>query len=123
MTVQGEIDEIRFRNDENGYTILVLDHEGEPLVCVGTLPPVSEGERLTLTGDFTVHPRFGKQFKIKTAVTETPETPDSLIRYLGSGVIKGVGPKLAYSIVERFGVDTLDIMENAPQRLASIRGI
>lgn len=123
MTVQGEIDEIRFRNDENGYTILVLDYEGEPLVCVGTLPPVSEGERLTLTGDFTVHPRFGKQFKIKTAVTETPETPDSLIRYLGSGVIKGVGPKLAYSIVERFGVDTLDIMENAPQRLASIRGI
>lgn len=70
-----------------------------------------------------MHPRFGKQFKIKTAVTETPETPDSLIRYLGSGVIKGVGPKLAYSIVERFGVDTLDIMENAPQRLASIRGI
>lgn len=123
LTVRGEIDEIRFRNEENGYTILVLDNEGEPLVCVGTLPPVSEGERLTLTGDFCVHPRFGKQFKIKTAATEAPSTPDNLIRYLGSGIIKGIGPKLAYAIVERFGKDTLDVMEHAPARLATIRGI
>ena len=65
MTLSGDIDEIRFRNDENGFTIIVLDHDGEPVVCVGTLPPVSEGERLELAGDFTVHPRFGRQFKVR----------------------------------------------------------
>lgn len=123
MTITGDIDEIRFRNDENGFTIIVLDCEGDPVVCVGALPPVSEGERLKLAGDFTVHPRFGKQFKIKSAETETPDTPDSLIRYLGSGVIKGVGPKLAYTIVERFGADTLNVMENTPEKLAAVRGI
>ena len=71
MIISGEIDEVRFRNEENGYTIAVLDCEGEPLVCVGAFPPVSEGEYLSLEGDFTVHPKFGKQFKV-TAVPFAP---------------------------------------------------
>lgn len=123
MTLSGDIDEIRFRNDENGFTIIVLDHDGEPVVCVGTLPPVSEGERLELTGDFTVHPRFGRQFKVKSVKTAAPASPDGVIRYLGSGLIKGIGPKLAYAIVDTFGKDALDVVEKYPHLLARIRGI
>ncbi len=123
MNISGDIDEIRFRNEENGFTIIVLDYEGEPVVCVGTLPPVSEGESLRLTGDFTVHPRFGRQFKIRSAATSAPTTADGVIRYLGSGIIKGIGPKLAYAIVETFGKDTLDVMENYPHLLERVRGI
>ena len=90
MIIRGGIDEIRFRNDENGYTILVLDCEGEPLVCVGTFPPVSEGEYVSLEGDFVVHARFGKQFKVTGVQASQPDTLDGIVRYLGSGLIRGI---------------------------------
>lgn len=123
MTITGDIDEIRFRNDDNGFTIIVLDHEGEPVVCVGTLPPVSEGETLELAGDFTVHPKFGRQFKIKSVKAVAPASRDGVIRYLGSGLIKGIGPRLAFAIVETFGDDAMDVVENYPHLLSRIRGI
>ncbi|MDE6398607.1 MAG: AAA family ATPase, partial [Clostridiales bacterium] len=123
MVVRGEIDEIRFRNDENGYTIITLDCEGEPLVCVGTFPPVSEGEFVQLGGDFTVHPKFGKQFKVSEVHAAAPDTLDGIVRYLGSGLIKGIGPKTALSIVERFGKATFDVITNNPARLAEVKGV
>ena len=123
MVICGTIDEIRFRNDENGFTIVVLDCEGEPVICVGTFPPVYEGQQLELAGEFTLHPKFGKQFKATSVEASTPGTLDGIIRYLGSGLIRGIGPKLAYAIVETFGTSTFDIIKNAPERLAKIKGI
>ena len=123
MTVSGSIEEIRFRNDENGYTIIVLDCEGEPLTCVGSFPQVAEGEYVTLDGDFTVHPRFGKQFKVSGVKASRPDTLDGIVRYLGSGLIKGIGPKTALAIVDKFGKRTFDVILNNPSSLASIRGI
>ena len=123
MIVRGEIDEVRFRNEENGYTILVLDCEGEPLVCVGTFPPVSEGEFVQLGGDFTVHPKFGKQFKVTEVHAAAPDTLDGIVRYLGSGLIRGIGPKTALSIVEKFGKATFDVITHNPARLAEVKGV
>lgn len=123
MVIKGSIDEIRFRNEQNGYSIIVMDIEGEPIITVGTFPPVAEGEYLTLTGDFVIHPKFGKQFKATNVSNAKPDTLDGIIRYLGSGLIKGIGPKTALTIVEHFGIKTLDIIENQPYRLTGIRGI
>ena len=123
MTLKGDIDEIIFRNNENGYTILVLDVEGEPVTCVGTFPPVSEGEFLSVDGNFVNHPKFGRQFKVESATSDEPETADGIVRYLGSGVIKGIGPKTALAIVSHFKERTLEVMEHAPYMLARIKGI
>ena len=123
MRIRGGIDEIRFRNEENGYTILILDCEGEPLACVGTFPPVSEGEYVQLDGEFTVHPKFGKQFKVTAVYASQPDTLDGIVRYLGSGLIRGIGPKTALSIVEKFGKNTFDVIAQNPARLAEVKGI
>jgi len=123
MILHGDIDDIKFRNDENGYTILTLDFKGEPVVCVGTFPPVTEGECVEVAGSFIMHPRFGKQFKVDSVSTKTPDSEDGVIRFLGSGVIKGVGPKTALGIVASFGVDALKVIEFSPQKLSEIKGI
>ncbi len=123
MTISGGIDEIRFRNEENGYTIIVLDCDGDPLVCVGTFPPVSEGEYVGLEGDFTVHPKFGKQFKVSAVHASRPDTLDGIVRYLGSGLIRGIGPKTALAIADKFGTHTFDIITQNPSRLAEVKGI
>ncbi len=123
MTIKGDVDEIRFRNDENGYTILVLDADGQPVTCVGTFPPVSEGESLTLSGSFVVHAKFGRQFKVESVSVSAPESTDGIVRYLGSGVIKGIGPKTALAIVSHFKEKTLEVIEYAPYMLARIKGI
>lgn len=123
MTISGSVEEIRFRNEENGYTIIILDCEGEPLACVGTFPPVSEGEYVQLEGEFTVHPKFGKQFKVRGVSSSRPDSLDGIVRYLGSGLIKGIGPKTALAIVEKFGKNTFDVIVNNPSRLASVKGV
>lgn len=123
MLVRGSIEELRFRNEENGFTIVVLDCEGEPLTCVGTFPPVSEGEYVQLEGDFTVHPKFGKQLKVKSVNTSRPDTLDGIVRYLGSGLIKGIGPKTALAIVDKFGTATFDVIASNPDRLATVKGV
>lgn len=123
MKLIGSIDEIRFRNDENGYTIAVLDVEGEPIVVVGTFPPVSEGEDVEVFGSYVVHARFGKQFKATDVKRIAPKSLDGIIRFLGSGLIKGVGPKTALAIASTFGKDTLEIIEKHPIRLSTIKGI
>jgi len=123
MLLLGDIDDIRFRNDENGYTILTLDVKGEPVTCVGTFPPVTEGELVELEGSFTMHARFGKQFKVDSVKTKEPDSLDGIIRFLGSGVLKGIGPKTAYAIVGEFEENTLKTIEFEPHKLASVRGI
>ena len=99
MTIKGDIDEIRFRNEENGFTIVVLDVEGEPVIATGIFPPVIEGQTVELSGSYVVHKRYGRQFKVDKCSVCKPSGVDGIVRYLGSGLIPGIGPVLALRIV------------------------
>ncbi len=123
MKIKGNIDEIRFRNEENGYTIAVLDIDGDPVIAVGTFPPVSEGEDVEVIGEYVIHPKFGRQFKATDVKRILPDTIDGIVRYLGSGLIKGLGPKTALVLASTFGKDTLEVIERHPNRLTVVRGI
>ncbi len=121
--VKGTIEELRFRNDENGYTVLVLDSDGAPITVVGNMPQVTPGDTLDLEGEFMIHPRFGTQFKAARVSVAPPTTPYGIIKFLSSGLIEGCGEKTAARIVEAFGEKTTEIMEKSPERLAEIKGI
>ena len=123
MILKGDIDDIRFRNEENGYTILTLDHKGDPVVCVGVFPPLTEGESVELSGSFVMHAKFGRQFKVESVKTQEPESLDGIVRFLGSGAIKGLGPKTALAITSVFKDNTLKILEFEPHKLSTVRGI
>lgn len=122
-TVSGYIDHITFQNKENGYTVMSVMTEKGSIVCVGPAGGFDEGETVEVEGEYTEHPTYGKQLKIFSVRPVAPTDRVSVLRYLGSGAIKGVGPKLAERIVERFGEDTMRIMEEEPERLAEIKGI
>ncbi len=122
-TLTGVVEEITFQNDQNGFTVLDFSTEDELFTAVGVMPGISAGETVSLTGNFVMHPTFGRQLKV-TAFTRTlPETSEQIIKYLSSGVIRGIGPKKALLIVETFGTDTLNVIENESERLAELRGI
>lgn len=123
MRIRGEIVDIRFRNNENGYTVAVLDVDGEPVVTAGIFPSAIEGQYVVADGDYVVHPRFGRQFKAELVREVRPDTLDGIVRYLGSGVIKGIGPVLALRIVNTFGDKTFDVIEYSPEKLARVSGI
>ena len=123
VTVRGIVDSVTYRNDDNGFGVIVLDHEGEPLTVVGELGNVEEGEELELTGTFMKHPKFGDQFKADVCVRSLPAEASAIRRYLAGGVVKGIGPVLAKKIVDRFGDKTLEIMETEPDRLAEVEGV
>ncbi len=120
----GSVETVIFSNEENGYGIMefLLD-SGETVTIVGTLPFVGEGETLTVYGKWVHNPKYGQQFKVEQYEKILPATETSILRYLSSGAIKGIGPKLAVRIVETYGVDTFDVMENHPEWLADISGI
>ncbi len=123
-TVTGYIDHIIFRNEDNGYTVMVLkNQDGEELTCVGTFPAVSQGVSIEATGSYTRHSVYGKQFQIQSFTEKMPEDSLAMERYLGSGAIKGIGAALAGRIVRHFGEDTLRIVEEEPERLAEVKGI
>ena len=116
----------RFRNEDNGYTVLVLkgtEGDDEELTCVGTFPVISQGATIEASGNFINHHIYGKQFQITSFTEKMPEDAMAMERYLGSGAIKGIGAALAARIVRRFGADTLRIVEEEPERLAEIKGI
>lgn len=124
-SVTGYIDHIIFRNEDNGYTVLVLkgtEGDDEELTCVGTFPVISQGATIEASGNFINHHIYGKQFQI-SFTEKMPEDAMAMERYLGSGAIKGIGAALAARIVRRFGADTLRIVEEEPERLAEIKGI
>ncbi len=112
-----------YRNDDNGFGVIVLDYEGSPLNVVGELGNVEEGEDLELTGVFMTHPKFGEQFKADLCIRTLPAEASAIQRYLAGGVVKGIGPVLAKKLVEKFGDKTLEILETEPQRLTEIEGI
>lgn len=124
-TVTGYIDHVIFRNEDNGYTVMVLKgmEEERELTCVGTFPAITQGAAIEASGNYTTHPVYGKQFQIASYVEKMPEDALAMERYLGSGAIKGIGVALAARIVRRFGDDTMRIVEEEPERLAEIKGI
>ena len=124
-SVTGYIDHIIFRNEDNGYTVMVLKGvEGEDeLTCVGSFPVITQGASVEATGKYIQHPVYGKQFQAEFLTEKMPEDALAMERYLGSGAIKGIGAALAGRIVRHFGGDTLRIVEEEPERLAEIKGI
>ena len=121
--ISGYIDHIIFRNEDNGYTVMVMICDGEEVTCVGTLQYINEGELIEAEGTYTQHSTYGTQFKISSFELKAPEDEMAMERYLGSGAIKGIGSALAARIVRRFKGDTFRIMEEEPERLAEIKGI
>ena len=123
LEMTGSVEDIVFRNEKNGYTILELNNGQELVTVVGSLPWVSVGEVLHVMGKWTKHPTFGMQFKAEGFERFKPETTDALLKYLSSGAVKGIGPAMAAKIVAAFGENTLRVLEQEPERLTVIKGI
>lgn len=119
----GTVEHIVFCNEENGWTVLELDTETTLETVVGVLPQVQVGESLRLLGGWTEHPSFGRQFKATACESTLPTDETAILRYLASGAVKGIGPSTAAKIVDRFGADSLRILEQEPEELAKIKGI
>ena len=120
----GTVHSIIFQNAENGYTVLrLLTEEGEVITVVGCIPCAAPGERLTVSGQWEVHSQHGEQLKAVELERYLPRDEDEIFNYLCSGVCKGVGPATARRIVDRFGADTLDVLEQEPEKLSLIKGI
>lgn len=122
--INGRIENVVYRNENNDYTVLEIVDGEENLICaVGVIPMAYEGETVTLRGRWTFHKEFGKQFAFDSFDKSLPDDVDGIFKYLSSGTIKGVGPVTALKIVNRFGVDSFDVIEHRPEWLADISGI
>jgi exodeoxyribonuclease V alpha subunit len=121
--VEGYIERIIFRNDENGYTVLSLHVDQGEVTCVGSFPFISEGEFIRAMGSYTDHAVYGEQFQVESYDMKPPEDLYSVERYLSSGAIKGIGAALAARIVKKYKEDTFRIIEEEPERLSEIKGI
>ena len=122
-TLTGLVAGIIYRNDENGYTVFEIESDEGEITCVGHFPALREGETVRLTGRYTEHVSYGRQFKAEAYEVRIPEDRAGIERYLASGAIRGIGKTLAHRIVSRFGEDTMRILEEEPERLAEIKGI
>jgi len=123
MQITGVIQNVIFRNAENGYTVISIVTDGKLETAVGVFPPVSEGEEVVIEGERVLNEKFGEQIKAESVRTKPPTTPEGIIRYLSSDLFKGIGEKTAQRIVRKFGEKTFDIIENNPTELDSISGI
>jgi exodeoxyribonuclease V alpha subunit len=131
-SLSGSVERVTYYNAENGYTVLRLqpersrtpgvDREGM-ITVTGNLPELAVGEHLRLSGKWTTHPKHGRQFQVEMCEQTLPATVSGMRRYLGSGLIKGIGPKLAERIVAQFGLETLDVIERQPERLSEVADI
>ncbi len=123
--LDGLVERITYYNAENGYTVLRLSARGYPdlVTVVGTLPEITPGESLRLQGQWITNTQYGKQFKAEKCEQVLPATIEGLKKYLGSGLIKGVGPVTAQRIVKRFGLATLDVLDQSPERIREVLGI
>ena len=121
--IQGIVERITYKNNQNGYTVASVKVGRERVTVVGIIPFLGEGESAVFSGRYIIHPTYGRQFSADSYTRTAPENAAQILRYLSSGLIKGVGPSTASKIVEKFGSDSLDIIQNEPTRLATIRGI
>ena len=121
-TLDATLERITYANEDTGYTVAKVDtgRGGDLLTVVGSLLGAQPGEALRLRGRWGAHPQYGRQFHVEDYTTVLPATVQGVRRYLGSGLIKGIGPKLAEKIVDHFGVASLDVIETAPRRLIEV---
>ncbi|MDE6004676.1 MAG: ATP-dependent RecD-like DNA helicase [Oscillospiraceae bacterium] len=119
--ISGIVKRVVFRNEENGYIVLELNTEEDNVIVTGELGEAEEGEFLSLWGTYIDHLKYGVQFQAEHCERKLPDTAINIERYLASGIIKGIGVKLAKQIVKTFGTETLEILENEPQKLLQIR--
>lgn len=125
QTLEGSVERITFYNEENGYTVARFQPKGKDYIVtvVGNLMSVQVGEFLHLQGRWVMHPQHGRQFEVERYKVELPATIEGIRKYLGSGLIKGVGPVTAERIVDHFGLEALDIIEQQPDRLNEVPGV
>lgn len=121
--LNGSVEYITFTNNSNGYTVALLKTNDDLITIVGIMPFLAVGDCIEVTGKLDYHQTYGEQFKVESFTKAAPSDTASILRYLSSGAIRGVGPSTARNIVERFGDSSLDIIENEPERLSEIRGI
>lgn len=122
-SLSGYVEKIVYRNSDNGYTVLTVADRNDETTCVGTFQYIGEGEYVELEGEYTTHPSYGEQLLVRSYEIKEPEDEKAIVRYLGSGAIKGVGPALADRIVRRFKADTFRVIEEEPERLSEVKGI
>ncbi|MDY6825038.1 MAG: ATP-dependent RecD-like DNA helicase [Thermodesulfobacteriota bacterium] len=125
ITIQGNLDAIRYRDEKSFYTVARLKplSRENTIAIVGIMPDVAPGQTIQVTGQWTEHPRYGQQFKVKTCEITMPATTEGILQYLASGLIRGIGASMARRITTHFGEETLDVMDNAPDRLREVEGI
>ena len=122
-TLEGVVSDVIYQSEETGYTVLRLEAGREELAAVGCMPGVAPGERLTLHGEWSVHPSYGRQFRAAAVERRMPEGARAIYEYLASGVIRGVGGATARRIVEEFGEEALAVIEEEPEKLTRIKGM
>ena len=124
-TYKGYVEHIVYHNEANGYTVFTItnDDDREEITCVGNCPVINEGEKVSVEGSFIDHRQYGPQLKVNKIQVLKPDGVEAIEKYLASGAIKGIGMVMAKRIVEKFGGDTFDIIENEPERLAEIKGV
>ena len=123
MEIKGQITEIIYQNEINGYTVAEFETTDEITTVVGYLPFINKGDSLKIEGKFIVHQDYGRQFKIETFEKIMPETLEALEKYLSGGIIKGVGPATAKKIVDKFKDETVAVLRFEPEKLSIIKGI
>lgn len=123
MCISADVEGVVYFNEETGYIVLEMSVDGKIFTAVGNMGDVREGEHLTMYGEYVINQKYGKQFSVSIFERTIPQDVNSIRKYLGSGVIRGVGPSVAKKIVDAFGEKTLEILENDPVQLASIKGI
>lgn len=123
LEMEGSVENIVYHNDGNQYTVMEISCGDELVTVVGTFPYISVGEKLHLYGTWTAHATFGQQFRAQAFERSRPETTSAMLKYLSSGAVKGIGTATAGKIIEVFGDEAIDVIENDPERLATIKGI
>lgn len=123
ITIDGVVETIIYTNSENGYTVCDVAYCGQLITMTGCMPDLTEGEKIEAHGDWVVHPEYGDQFKVEYYERHMPSTQEEIEKYLGSGILPGIGKATAKKIVKMFGEDSLDIIENTPEKLLAVSGI
>ena len=123
LQLEGAVENVVYRNEENGYSVIEIADEEESITAVGIMPQVGAGDTVKLTGNYIVHRSYGRQFSVKVCEICRPTEAADILHYLSSGAVKGIGASTAKRLVDEFGEATLDVMENSPERIAMLKGI
>ena len=123
VVLSGEVCDITFQNEDNGYAIFDIETDSEFITVTGSVPALFVGEKIKVSGNWVNHPTYGRQLKLISFEKEMPSDSGTMLKYLSSGAIKGIGPKTAQRIIDRFGDSAFEILESAPDMLCQIKGI